>query len=106
MSEFAPDELEHDLLAQVAKGIARTKLAPTDALYAIRDEFNRARELFPRPFVNAHEAHSIIQEEFDEFQREVYKNHKNRNPAKMRNELVQLAAMCLRALVEVDAHDP
>ena len=82
---------------------------PTDlatALAEVVNELKRAQELYPRPFVNAHEAHSIIREEFQEVENIVYVKHKDRNPAKLRNELVQLAAMCLRTLIEVDPHTP
>ncbi len=53
--------------------------------------------------VNLHEAYGIIAEEFFEFQEEVFKNprkHPNRNEL-ARAELIQLAAMAIRALHDV-----
>ncbi len=53
--------------------------------------------------VNLHEAYGVIAEEFVEFQEEVFKNprkHPRRNEL-ARAELIQLAAMAIRALHDV-----
>lgn len=72
----------------------------------VEHEVHRARSLHA-PIHSLHEAHSIMEEEFDEFWDEV-----KRNPRKMtdqervkwqdhiREELVQLAAMCVRTIVD------
>ncbi len=83
-----------------------SRLTMSSALALVAAELGRAKALYPRPFVNAHEAHSVIQEEYDEHQKEVYINCKDRNAARYRNELIQLAAMAIRALIEVDPHAP
>jgi hypothetical protein len=67
-----------------------------DWIREIYDECRRAQEKFA-PIKNSHEGHSIIREEFDEFWEEVKKN----DLIKSKQELVQVAAMCLRFLVEV-----
>jgi len=63
-------------------------------------EVQRAATMFG-PIVSPHEALGIIQEEFEEFKLEVYAYnlHKGRDTrAKMRTELIQLAAMALKAI--------
>lgn len=53
---------------------------------------------------NLHEAYGVIAEEFREFEIEVFKNaskHPNRN-SRAREELIQIAAMCFRAIVDLD----
>lgn len=55
------------------------------------------------PMHSLHEAESVIREEYDEFWTEVKKNprkHPRRN-ALARAELVQLAAMAIRAIHDV-----
>src|SRR5579862_6521909 len=51
------------------------------------------------PMINLHEAYGVIAEEFREFETEVFKNprkHPDRNDT-ARKELIQVAAMCVRA---------
>ncbi len=66
-------------------------------------EVIRASEMF-EPMNSPHEAEGVIREEFEEFSDEVkkYNPRKNRDtrPA-MRTELVQLAAMSVRAVLDV-----
>lgn len=72
----------------------------------ISEEVARARNLHP-PFHSLHEAKAVIEEEFEEFWDEVKVNPKKltatqieeRN-AHLREELVQLAAMAVRTLVD------
>jgi hypothetical protein len=80
--------------------------AVEEGLDYIKEELYAAWRSYPRPFVNAHEAHSVIAEEFAEFWDEVRRKPGDRNSSRCRRELVQLAAMCLRALCEVDWHAP
>lgn len=51
---------------------------------------------------NAHEALAVIEEEVFEFKLEVYKKQSARDPLKMRSELVQTAAMCIRAIHDLN----
>lgn len=51
---------------------------------------------------SAHEAYAVILEELDEFWEEVRLKRVNRNPAAMRKELIQVAAMCLRATLDLE----
>lgn len=66
------------------------------ALNDVLQEYNNARKKF-KPFVNAHEAHAVIREEFDEMWDEVKAN----NIENSRKECIQLAAMCLAYLLEI-----
>jgi hypothetical protein len=66
-------------------------------------EVYRATELF-RPHHSMHESLGIIEEEFDEFKKEVFafnltKNRDTRPAA--RTELIQLAAMAVRTILDV-----
>lgn len=75
----------------------------SEVLQAIGAEVERAQSLFS-DMVNPHEALGIIQEEFDEFKAEVYRFNPNKGRdtrPEMVAELKQLAAMCVRAIVEV-----
>lgn len=58
-------------------------------------ELARARAKHQTPIHNAHEAYGVIYEELDEFWDEV--RAQKHDPAKMLKELIQTAAMCMRA---------
>jgi len=60
----------------------------------------RASEKHPR-MNSHHEAYAVILEELEEYWAEVMKKPSKRNPAALREELVQTAAMCLRTLAEL-----
>ncbi len=62
----------------------------------VADEIKRARQLH-EPMKSAHEAYSVILEEIDEFWDEVKKKRRERSSNKMLAELVQVAAMAIRA---------
>lgn len=62
----------------------------------VRDELEKARNGHAK-LNSAHEAYAVILEELDEFKAEVWKKRSKRDPAHMRHELVQVAAMCQRA---------
>jgi hypothetical protein len=63
----------------------------------VRKELERARTLHPNKLGSLHEAHSVIEEEFDEFWDEVRKNpNHNRYTLNLLRELTHLAAMCQR----------
>lgn len=66
-------------------------------------EVMRATRMY-LPLNSPHEAHSVIEEEFDEFWDEVktYNLRKGRDTrSRMREELIQLAAMAIRAVTDV-----
>jgi hypothetical protein len=64
-------------------------------------EVGRAMELHS-PMNSAHEAYSVILEELDEFWEEVRKKREERQPDAMRTELVQIAAMAVRAICDLN----
>lgn len=72
-----------------------------NGLQEVASELQRAR-LFHKPLNSAHEAYSVILEEIDEFWDEVKKKRSERNHCNMRKELVQIAAMAVRALSDLD----
>jgi hypothetical protein len=66
-------------------------------------EVERADDAFP-PMNSPHEAMAVILEEYTEYQSEVFK-HNTSKPGRdtrpwQREELIQLAAMCLRAILD------
>jgi hypothetical protein len=66
----------------------------------IADELQRAQAKWPA-MNSAHEAYAVILEELDEFWAEVRKKQTEYDPAAMRAELLQIAAMAARAAVDV-----
>jgi hypothetical protein len=63
-------------------------------------ELTRAQSLFP-PIHSPHEGLAVIEEEWEEFKKEVWAFNLNKGRdtrPKMRAELIQLAAMCLRTI--------
>jgi hypothetical protein len=74
----------------------------------VTTELARARSLF-KPIYSPHEGLGVVQEEFDEFKLEVYKFNlaKGRDTRpEMRKELVQLATMALRTVLDALQFDP
>ena len=71
--------------------------------FEVAKELTRARSMFPAIY-SPHEGLGVIREEYLEFEGEVWKYNpfKNRDtrPA-MRTELIQLAAMALRTIMDV-----
>lgn len=55
---------------------------------------------------SAHEAYSVILEELDEFWDEVKKRRENRSDAAMAKELLQVAAMACRTILDLHLTDP
>lgn len=74
-----------------------------DALESIENEYKNAREKF-KPMYNFHEAYGIIKEEFDEFFDAVKSKSPNRH-ANVFKEIIQVGAMCLSVLIELDKED-
>jgi len=68
----------------------------------VAEEVIRANAMFD-PMNSPHEAHSVIEEEFEEYWDEVktYNPRKNRDTRpRQREELIQLAAMAVRAVLD------
>lgn len=63
----------------------------------VRDEVYRAQTLH-NPMANAHESYAVILEEVEEFWDEVKLKQSKRDLAKMRSELIQIAAMAIRSI--------
>lgn len=51
-----------------------------------------------KPMNSAHEAYGVIKEELDEFWDEVKLKSEERSSENLRTELIQTAAMCIRAI--------
>lgn len=74
----------------------------------IAAEVQRARTLFPA-INNPHEGLAVIYEEFDEFKAEVWRYNlaKGRDTRpEMRKELIQLAAMAMRTILDCSLREP
>ena len=71
--------------------------------YEIAREATRARTLFP-PMNSPHEAAFVIEEEWEEYRQEVFKHNTSKpdrdTRPRQREELIQLAAMCMRAILD------
>jgi hypothetical protein len=67
----------------------------------VHDELKRAMKLHP-PMNSAHEAYAVILEELDEFWEEVRKKTEARDKSRIRQELIQIAAMACRTIIDLD----
>lgn len=67
----------------------------------IADELKRARDGHS-PLHSAHEGIAVIEEEYIELREEVYKKRENRDLDKMRKEAIQIAAMAVRFIVDLN----
>lgn len=63
----------------------------------IDDEIHRAKE-HGVEFASLHEAWAVIMEEVDEVKEITWMKKKNRNEEQLKHELVQVAAMAIKAL--------
>ena len=70
--------------------------------HAIKEEYLRASKIFGK-FTSAHEGIAVIREEYLELEREVFKKNPNKN--KLRDEAIQLGAMALRFLQDINLED-
>ena len=70
-----------------------------EAVREVTEELQRARRKFP-PFQSMHEGAAVIREEHDEFWEDVKKN----DWLGARLEAIQLAAMAIRFLVDLDKY--
>lgn len=66
----------------------------------VQDELNWATNHYP-PFRSAHEGFAIIEEEFLELRKEVFRKPNKRSKVKMRKEAKQVAAMATRFMVDI-----
>lgn len=71
-----------------------------DVILEVAREADRAESMYPE-FASAHEGYAILLEEMDELWVEVKRSPRERRPAEMRKEAVQVAAMALRFLADV-----
>lgn len=65
------------------------------------DELNGAMDKHA-PMNSAHEAYAVILEEVEEFWAEVMKRREERDPIAMAMELRQIAAMAMRAIIDLE----
>ena len=69
----------------------------------VKEEVFRAGTLFP-PMNSPHEAAFVIEEEWEEYRQEVFKHNTSKpdrdTRRRQRIELIQLAAMCMRAILD------
>lgn len=72
-----------------------------EVLQQIGAEVQRAQAKHA-PLNSAHEAYAVILEELDEFKTEVWKQTKCRDRGAMRAELIQLAAMAVRTIHDLE----
>ncbi len=70
-----------------------------DIIAAVDAELERAMRLHKEPIHSYHEAEGVIREEFEEFWDEA--KLKKPDPEKAYEELVQTAAMCCRAILDL-----
>ena len=70
------------------------------ALHEIGQEVMRARQKF-RPFNSAHEGYAVLLEEVEELWQEVKRKQSSRDLERMQAEAVQIAAMAIRFLTDV-----
>lgn len=74
-----------------------------EIITAVKTELDRAIALHP-PATSLHESYAIILEELDEFWDEVKKKAAARDKHKAYTELIQIAAMAIRAIESNKLH--
>ena len=77
----------------------------TRAFQQVRDELTRAELLHPTPFPTLEHALMVIREEYLECEAEVFKKPHARDMAALDRELTQLAAMALKAKMQLTLPD-
>ena len=81
---------------------------PEQLMNEVATELARARSLF-KPIYSPHEGLGIVREEYIEFEKEVFEFNlaKGRDTrSAMRKELIQLATMALRTVLDALEFDP
>ena len=74
-------------------------------LRVVGRELAAARNLHVVPLNSPHEAFAVIAEELDEFWDEVRAKKEARSKERMRKELAQVGAMCVRAITDLNLFD-
>ena len=72
---------------------------PNTAIELILEEYRSAVARYPK-FHSAHEGYAILLEEMDELWDEVRRSPSRYNPAAVRAEAIQVAAMALRFITD------
>lgn len=70
------------------------------AVRLVLEEYERAIAKF-KPFASLWEGYAVLEEEFEELKAEVFKSSKKRDVARIREELVQVAAMGVRYITDI-----
>ena len=74
------------------------------AMNDVLHELDRACAKYP-PMKSAHEAYAVILEEIEEFWDETRKRDDKRDLVAMREELIQIAAMAMRAIEDLQLYE-
>ena len=69
-----------------------------DILDEVQAELDRANSIHPATFNSSNEAAGVIREEYMELEAELFHG----DPARAREEAIQLAAMCVKAIQYLD----
>lgn len=77
----------------------------TPFLHQVALEIDRARLKHTQPINSLHEGYAVILEELDEFWAMVRMQTKDRDPAKLLEELIQVAAMAARTAEDLKLVD-
>ena len=64
-------------------------------------ELAKARSYYPRKQASAHEGFAVLLEEVEELKALVWQKQRNRDPAEMLKELIQIGAMAQRMAEEI-----
>lgn len=72
-----------------------------DVLTNVETELRNATRMFG-PFASAHEGYAVILEEMDELKDEVWGNKNPGAVERMKKEALQVAAMALRFIIDID----
>lgn len=78
---------------------SRTTLSNEYLMMAVKTELDRATKNYG-PMASSHEAYAVIKEEIDEYWLEVMKKPAERDRKRMQAELIQIAAMAMRAVID------
>ena len=78
---------------------SRTTLSTEYILSAVANELETAVKRYG-PMTSPHEAYAVIQEEVDEYWDEVKQKPNLRDKERMKKELIQVAAMAMRAIMD------
>lgn len=104
---FAASKMNGPIETAWERSEARQQAAPDfsheidEALTAIGYELEQARLAHGARFASMHEAKAVIEEELEEFWEEVRKKKAERSEPHMRYELTQLAAMAVKAMLQL-----